>query len=224
MIRPQEGFGPISGIGVDFGCVIAGKDPIAIDATACRMVGLDINRVHYFESARDRGFGNFEEERIEIRGKKIEEVFKHLWLPYLGGFDQWPEYNIDAENACSSCQGLLAFTLERLKATGHYDKNAGITILLGPKKSLPEGVAPEDLILVGSCLKKYHDLGVYVEGCPPAEPGPMEGILNRKESRLYLDDNATPSNIESRRESWIEMQRAFLEHQKELKKKADTKD
>jgi uncharacterized protein (DUF362 family) len=219
LIHPQEGFGPINGIPVDFGCVVAGIDPVAIDATCCRMVGLDIKEVYYFKAARDRGFGNFDEKLIEIRGKKIEDVFKQLWLPYLGGFAQWPEYKIDAEGACSSCQGLVAFTMERLKSMGEYDKNAGITILLGPKKKLPEGVPQKDLILVGSCLKKFRDQGVYVEGCPPSEPGPMQAIVTREESRLDLDDEASP-RMASSPESRAEMQKVFAEYQKKLRLKA----
>jgi hypothetical protein len=118
------------------------------------MVGLDIKRVPYFKPARERGIGNFNEKLVEIRGRRIDEVFKQLWLPYLGGFEQWPEYNIYAKGACSSCQGLLAFTLEKLEALNEYDKNAGISIVLGHIKELPKDVNPKDLILMGSCVKK----------------------------------------------------------------------
>ena len=48
LIRPAEGFGPHSTIPTDFGCLVAGKDPVAVDAPACRMVGLDMNQVAYF--------------------------------------------------------------------------------------------------------------------------------------------------------------------------------
>ena len=112
MIRPAEGFGPSTPLPTDFDCVVAGKDPVAVDATACRMVGLGLEKVTYFEAARERGLGTFEKEAIEVRGEKIETVFKQLWLPYLEGLDAWPEYNIYAEGACSSCQGLLAYTME----------------------------------------------------------------------------------------------------------------
>ena len=71
------------------------------------------------------------EDMIEIRGKSIKEVYKKLWLPYLDeGMDHWPEYDIQADGACSSCQGLLSFTMERLKAIGEYDENAGYYDLL----------------------------------------------------------------------------------------------
>ena len=61
MIRPAEGFGPHSNIPVDFGCVVAGRDPVAVDATVCRMVGLDISKVPYFKPAVERGIGVYDE-------------------------------------------------------------------------------------------------------------------------------------------------------------------
>jgi uncharacterized protein (DUF362 family) len=181
VIRPAEGFGPHCTIPVDFGCIVAGNDPIAIDATICRMVGLDVGKVPYFPSALERGLGNFAEELIEIRGRTIKEVFKQLWLPYMKGLAAWPEYNVYAEGACSSCQGLLAYTMEMLKALGEYDKHAGISIVVGPKKALPEGVKPgKDLILIGDCLKKYRNQGILASGCPPMEPPALFSILDRK--------------------------------------------
>jgi uncharacterized protein (DUF362 family) len=180
VLRPGEGFGPHSTIPTDFGCIVASKDPVAVDATICRMVGLDIKKVPYFKPARERGLGNFLEKNIEIRGRTIKEVFKQLWIPYLGGFEQWPEYNICAEGACSSCQGLIAYTMEYLKALGEYDKNARATIVIGPKKKLPEEVKPKDLILVGDCLRKHRDKGIFVQGCPPHDPDALWATVDRR--------------------------------------------
>jgi uncharacterized protein (DUF362 family) len=181
LIRPAEGFGPHCTIPAEFGCLVAGKDPVAVDATVCRMVGLDIAKVKIFRSARERGLGNSNPRKIEIRGKKIEKVYKKLWLPYLGGLDDWPEYDIQAEGACSSCQGLLAFTMERLKALGEYDKHTEISVLAGPKKRLPKK-APKNIILLGDCLKKWRGQGVYIAGCPPGERYPIWSIINRSDS------------------------------------------
>jgi len=186
LIRPAEGFGPHSTCPVDFGCIVAGKDPVAVDATICRMVGLDVNKVPYFEPARERAIGNFDEERIEIRGRRVEEVYKKLWLPYLEGFEAWPDYSFNTEGACSSCQGLLAFTMENLKAMGEYERNAGISIAIGRKKALPEGIKRgKDLILVGDCVKKFRSQGVFAGGCPPVEPFPLFAIMDRED---YIED------------------------------------
>jgi len=48
---------------------------VAVDATICRIVDLGIDKVPYFESAWERGLGNFAEDTIEIRGRTIGEVF-----------------------------------------------------------------------------------------------------------------------------------------------------
>ena len=185
MIRPAEGFGPHSPTPVDFGCLVAGKDPVAVDATICRMVGLDVDKVYYFKAAKSRGIGVYSEKSIEVRGRPIKEVYRKLWMPYMGGFEQWPEYHIHAENACSSCQGLLAYSLEGLKALGIYDKNAGMHIVVGAHKELPAGVGPEKIILVGDCTKKFKGKCIMAGGCPPAKPYIMFSILDKRD---YFED------------------------------------
>ena len=188
LIRPMEGFGPhTTGNPVDFGCIVASQDPVALDATVCRMIGLAIDEVDYFKAASERGLGVVDENQIEIRGNTIKEVYKELHLPYLEGFAAWPEYNFHIENACSSCQGLMAFSMAKLKLLGNYDMNKGIDIVLGRKKDIPEGVRfGKDLILVGDCTnflkKKIEKAGkscIHVGGCPPGEPLPYWGITDR---------------------------------------------
>lgn len=216
LIRPAEGFGPGHTLPTDFGCIVAGKDPVAVDATVCRMVGLDLDKVTYFKAARDRGLGNFGEKKIEIRGKQIKEVFQQMWLPYLGGLGQWPEYKFYAKNACSSCMGVTACTMEVLKAMGEYDKNSGITIVIGPNKEIPQGIPPKNLILMGDCTKKFRSQGIFVPGCPPGEPHLQWAIVDRV--------NITPELLEKRvaegRQSWDIDRNTFRNYQRELRKKS----
>lgn len=187
MIRPMEGFGPHSGTPVEFDCVVAGRDMVAIDATACRMTGLAIDKVEYFDAAREKGLGIFDEDKIEIRGNSIEEVRQELYLPYLEGFEAWPEYNIHLEKACSTCQGLLSFTMAKLKALEKYDENRGIDIVLGRHHKVPDGVeVGNDLILMGDCsmalkkrIEKAGGTCLHIPGCPPAEPVPAWVIMDR---------------------------------------------
>ncbi|MBW1799644.1 MAG: DUF362 domain-containing protein [Deltaproteobacteria bacterium] len=186
LIRPMEGYGPHAGHGVEFGCVVAGKDPVAVDATACRMVGLDLSQVEYFDAAVKRDLGTFRGEHIEIRGDTIKKVFKPLHLPYLDGFDAYPEYHIYTENSCSSCQSLLAFTMAKLELIGPYKENEGCHIFIGRRKKLPDGVEPgKEVILVGDCLrplrKKLQGQCAFVAGCPPLESWPYRAIEERED-------------------------------------------
>ena len=183
LIRPAEGFGPHTTVPIDFGCLVGSKDPVALDATACRMVGLSLDKVAYFTAASERNLGNFEEELIEVRGRTTQEVFKQLWFPYLEGFDTWPQYNFNTSGGCSSCEALVAFSMEKLKALGEYEKNAGCTIVIGPKRDdeMPQGVDPHDVILVGDCLKRFRGKGVghWVGNCPPFESHVLWTIIDR---------------------------------------------
>ena len=185
LIRPAEGFGPHTTVPIDFGCLVGSKDPVALDATACRMVGLSLDKVAYFTAAAQRELGHFQEALIEVKGQTIQEVFKQLWFPYLEGFDTWPQYDFKASGGCSSCEALVAFTMEKLKALGEYEKNAGCTIVVGAKRDdeMPQGVDPNDVILVGDCLRRFKDKGVghWVGNCPPFESHILWTIIDRRD-------------------------------------------
>jgi len=159
MIRPAEGFGPHNTVPVDFGCIVAGKDPVSVDATICRMVGLASTRCP-ISTRHGPGAGQLCRGCHRDQGQDDQRGLQTALAALPGGFDQWPEYNIKSEGACSSCQGLLAFTIEKLKALGEYDKNKGMTIIVGPKREIPQGIPKEDLLLFGDCTKKWRDKGV----------------------------------------------------------------
>jgi len=196
LYRPMEGFGPHSGTPVKFDCVLAGKDLVAVDATACRMVGLPVEKVDYFKAAREKGLGNFAQEAIEVRGNRIEEVFQKLYMAYLDGFGVFPEYDVRIKNACSTCQGLTAFTISKLKALGEYQKNAGIHVALGAHPKIPEGFDDgQDVFLMGDCAaglrKKLERAGIrcfHTPGCPPEEPFLLWAILDREVTAPPSDD------------------------------------
>jgi len=189
LYRPMEGFGPHSGTPVRFDCIVAGKDLVAVDATACRMVGLPVEKVDFFDTALKKGLGNFNEEDIEIRGKSIGDVFQELYMPYLEGFGTFPEYHFHVKNACSTCQGLAAFTMSKLKALGEYEKHTGCHIILGRHKEIPAGIDDgQPAFLMGDCTanmkKKLQKRGIecfHTAGCPPGEPALGWAITDRKE-------------------------------------------
>ena len=52
--------------------IIAGKDVVATDATAARVMGLDPAEIQHIRTAAEKGLGNI--DNIEIVGSKIEDV------------------------------------------------------------------------------------------------------------------------------------------------------
>jgi uncharacterized protein (DUF362 family) len=68
----MEGRGPTDGSSVKMDLIIAGKDPVATDATCARVMGLDPHEISHIRTANQKGLGNIDD--IEIVGSQIDEV------------------------------------------------------------------------------------------------------------------------------------------------------
>jgi uncharacterized protein (DUF362 family) len=86
-ITGMEGNGPIQGVPKHAGVLVMGADLRAVDATCCRIMGIDPAKVEYLQKAS--ALGNASEAAIDQRGEKIGSVrtnfqlihdFEHLRL------------------------------------------------------------------------------------------------------------------------------------------------
>lgn len=68
----MEGNGPIQGTSKPAGVLVMGRDLRAVDATCCRIMGIDPARLEYL--ATSNGLGNFFEADIQQRGEEIASV------------------------------------------------------------------------------------------------------------------------------------------------------
>ena len=68
----MEGRGPTDGSSVKMDLIIAGKDPVATDATCTRVMGLDPHEISHIRTAHQKGLGNIDD--VEIVGSQIDEV------------------------------------------------------------------------------------------------------------------------------------------------------
>jgi len=69
----MEGNGPVGGTPKAAGIIALGADLAAVDATCCRVMGLDPAKIQYLKLAADRQ-GVIEEARIDQRGEAIRDV------------------------------------------------------------------------------------------------------------------------------------------------------
>ena len=69
----MEGNGPIQGTPKKVGVMVMGCDLPAVDATCCRIMGIDPLRVEYLQMAANR-LGVIDEARIDQRGESISSV------------------------------------------------------------------------------------------------------------------------------------------------------
>jgi uncharacterized protein (DUF362 family) len=68
----MEGKGPTDGTPVKMDLIIAGKDVVATDATAARVMGFDPMEISHIRTAAQKGLGNI--DNIEIVGSKLDDV------------------------------------------------------------------------------------------------------------------------------------------------------
>lgn len=68
----MEGNGPIQGTPKQAGVMVMGSDLPAVDATCCRIMGIDPAKIAYLQMAED--LGNIAESSIEQRGETIASV------------------------------------------------------------------------------------------------------------------------------------------------------
>jgi uncharacterized protein (DUF362 family) len=80
----MEGNGPIQGTPKQVGVMVMGSDLPAVDATCCRIMGINPAKVEYLTMASNN-LGNTEEAHIEQRGEQLRTVRTN--------FDLIPKYN-----------------------------------------------------------------------------------------------------------------------------------
>ena len=66
-----DGAGPRTMIPVSKGLILAGSDPVAIDAVSARIMGFDPMKIGYIRMAHEDGLGTGRIEDIEIKGEDI---------------------------------------------------------------------------------------------------------------------------------------------------------
>ena len=72
----MEGNGPANGTAKEMHVLLFSTDAAALDATVCRMMNLDIQLVETLVYAKEFGFGNVDEDQIEIVGDPLESFIQ----------------------------------------------------------------------------------------------------------------------------------------------------
>lgn len=136
--------------------VLAGRDPVLMDAYVCRMMHYQVEEVPYIGLAQELGVGCADISRAEIRfcgeaaGKEIPKSRKVVELKDA----------VEEVESCSACYGYLIPALEMLKNDGLLEKlDTKICIGQGFRGKTGE-------VGVGNCTRKFK---CFAEGCPPTE-------------------------------------------------------
>lgn len=193
-----EDFGPVSGIPRKMDLLIGGTNPVAVDAVAMRIMGLDPKLSPPVFLAWMQGFGPLEANKIDIIGPSVEDVAQKFVQPAIdvtGG----TSLTIHSDEACPGCKGYLHFVLSKLRRPDPADPTRllidrplekPVNIFLGPS-NIKEVKADEVNIFLGLCQQHNADKGTHLPGCPPHAEVLTSGIFSLFpdiERPKYADD------------------------------------
>lgn len=167
-IRGQEGLGPVYGIPVDMGLVMAGSDLVAVDAVASLTMGFEPERLLLLRKAADRGLGTMSAGDIRVVGERVEDVRRRFLRMEEDRRVQIEGVEvIHHPESCTGCRNGVLSSLFDLVQAGTIERARGLTIVTGG--ALPPLGRPEDQVLpVGVCCPdSLRRLPRYVPGCPP---------------------------------------------------------
>jgi uncharacterized protein (DUF362 family) len=172
---PMQGQGPGSpfpgDLIKDFNVILAGKDPVAVDAVGATLMGFDAkHEIPMLRGAEMAGLGVASLDRIEVAGTPIERVKRHFKRGniHLIGLD--PRIEVYMGGACDGClhftrTGLDVY-LANPKLMEHVRK---ITFVIGNDAEVPDRLdhrPPESYVfVVGDCTGKHKDRGIFLPGC-----------------------------------------------------------
>jgi uncharacterized protein (DUF362 family) len=80
-ITGMEGNGPILGKPKPVGVLVAGHEPIAVDATCCRIMGIDPQKIGYLEIATEGALWRFDEQHVRQLDEEVSAVATPFELP-----------------------------------------------------------------------------------------------------------------------------------------------
>lgn len=164
----QEGMGPLMGLPVEMGLLLAGRDLVAVDATAGRIMGFEAEEVPITKAAAERGLGVLDAAQIEVVGERVESVRRRfVRCEEDHRIDRAGITVVHSQGTCTGCRNGLLSSLFDMRAEGTLERARGLTIIAGPT-AIPEGVPQEQLVSIGTCSwPEARRLPRHVRGCPP---------------------------------------------------------
>lgn len=179
-----EDFGPVSGMPKTMNVLIGGVNPVAVDAVAARVMGLDPAISPPVLLAYLQGLGPIEKDRIAVVGTPIAAVarpFKRPGIDVTGGKD----FVVHDGGACPGCRGYLHFVLSKLRKPDPADPSRLLTdrpfkpkvnVFLGPDTD--REIDPKETnVFMGICQQHHAESGNHLPGCPPHAEVIMNGIF-----------------------------------------------
>lgn len=136
--------------------ILAGRDPVLMDAYVCHMMHYQVSEVPYVAMAEELGVGSSDLSKADIR---ICGEMQHMHMPKSRRIVELQDA-VEEVESCSACYGYLIPALDMLREEGLFDK-------LTQKICIGQGFRGKTGELgIGHCTRNFR---CHLEGCPPTE-------------------------------------------------------
>lgn len=78
----MEGNGPVVGNPCELGVIVAGVNPVSVDAMCSRLMGYDPKDIPHIQGSHEQGLGEIDIDRIELLGDEWQEFVHEFERPY----------------------------------------------------------------------------------------------------------------------------------------------
>ncbi|MDY6913103.1 MAG: DUF362 domain-containing protein [Planctomycetota bacterium] len=175
-IWAQEGQGPGSpyqrDVMKDRNLILAGTDPVAVDAVGAATMGIDpMLEVAMIRGAFTEGLGEGRLEEIQVVGARIDDVKRFFRRGTCSMVGVHPKVDVYTGGACVGCLGFARTGLDPILADPNFswDRIEKISIIIGYKTNVPEGLVHDPprsyVYVIGDCTAEHKDKGVFLPGC-----------------------------------------------------------
>jgi ferredoxin len=141
-IVAMQGRGPTAGRPYPAGKILMSADPLALDAVAAAMLGLELEELPIFDAARERGMGEWRLGSIRLLGD-------HASPPHLEGFDL-PKAIAVNKTAGRLFGGMISLLKRRPVIDLGACKDCGLCVESCPVKAIERSTKAIDY---GSCIE-----------------------------------------------------------------------
>jgi uncharacterized protein (DUF362 family) len=161
-----EGMGPsVLGTPAHFGLVLASRDPVALDATVCRLFHWPVPK--FVSLAAQMGVGTADPASIDVVGEEVKVVEGEYDLP-TGEFSPHPSVKVVDGAGCSGCSNTIWLALQDLTKQLDYTE-ARVAMLFGTGGADEAREIGYPLLCVGACAQHLSaHAAATVKGCPPS--------------------------------------------------------
>lgn len=171
----QEGLGPRFGTPVEWGVIIAGRDPVATETVTMMAMGHEPYEQMVLPIAEKAGQGTMDPSRIEVVGETLESVTRYC---KVSPGDYWLNADPHVQEYCGGACWGCGLWMQYTPYPWEIDQDKKYALVVGNDPKIPDIFSEDEVVVLGNCAARSkrkieaacEQKGIkpnFIAGCPP---------------------------------------------------------